>query len=573
MSLGREFFKSFGSRATVIRINIALLIFFLAAYISILFLQPTLLAGKNAAAFIRCTLGDCNLRKVRWQDDQNYTTSKDKTRAFLEGLRGGGVNIGLVNIGEEEVVDLGIGGKTTRVKFDQVSDNLEWKDLFPDMIDEEDPNESQWCPEIPVPDFSAYEEMDAVVAKLPCRWPADGWSRDLFRLQIHLVAAKLASKKGRRDRRGAVKVVLLSKCAPMRELFRCDDLATRNGEWWMYEAEVERLEERLRLPVGSCKLALPFWQEGTDEEFDVSNLVAPPTRRRRREAYATVLHSSDAYLCGALVLAHSIRRTGSTRDLVLLHDKSIRRSQLAVLAAAGWALREVKRIRNPRAKKNAYNEYNYSKLRLWQLTDYDKVIFVDADIVVLRNLDHLFRFPQLSAAGDYRTVFNSGLLVIEPSSCAFNAMMAARRQVVSYNGGDQGFLNEMFVWWHRLPKRVNYLKYFKENTTAERRAMEELFEAEPAKIYAMHSLGLKPWRCYRDYDCNWNVGNQRVFASDVAHRRWWRLHDEMEEGLRGFCRLSEERKKKLERERKEAEEMEFSDGHWRLNITDERKNI
>jgi hypothetical protein len=74
----------------------------------------------------------------------------------------------------------------------------------------------------------------------------------------------------------------------------------------------------------SSELATSSWSDG----------------RPRREAYATVLHSSDTYLCGAIVLAQSIRRSGSTRDLVLLHDHTVSKPALRALTAAGWTPRE-----------------------------------------------------------------------------------------------------------------------------------------------------------------------------------------------------------------------------------------
>ncbi|OAY73763.1 UDP-glucuronate:xylan alpha-glucuronosyltransferase 2-like isoform X2 [Ananas comosus] len=503
--------------------------------------------------------------------------------SFLRALGhvGDAKSIALVNIGNDEVIAWGFDGveknKSTaeltavNVDFERVHPNFKWADLFPEWIDEEEENEGASCPEVPMPDFDSYPgSADAVVARLPCQRPAKGWNRDVFRLQVHLVAANLAVRKGRRDERGRVKVVFLSECEPMPEIFRCDDLTAREGEWWMYDADAARLEGKVKLPVGSCELALHLWGEGTNQEFDSSKLAAAAVPQR--EAYATVLHSSDAYLCGAIALAQSIRQTGSTRDLILLHDKSINGAKLRALVAAGWTPRKIKRIRNPHAEKNSYNEYNYSKFRLWQLTEYDKIIFIDADIAVFRSLDVLFRFPQIAATGNDGSIFNSGVMVIEPSNCTFDMLIRHRRDVRSYNGGDQGFLNEIFVWWHRLPRRVNFLKNFWSNTTAETRLKEYLFGADPPRLYAVHYLGLKPWMCYRDYDCNWNVDDQRVYASDVAHRRWWQLHDGMAEELRAFCGLSQKRKDDLEWERTVAKKMAFPDGHWSIDVTDGRKD-
>ncbi|KAI0507575.1 hypothetical protein KFK09_013701 [Dendrobium nobile] len=571
MAMG-EIMKAAASKTLVIKINLILLSFFLIACLALL-LQPSTVYQHRAASIVRCTLRNCHVKKI--EDGRGKKTermAKEVIPSFFSKLPGNS-SIALVNIGEDELLDWKDLGAVTSIEFEQVSENFEWKDIFPEWIDEEEENEGPSCPEMPMPDFSLYGEFDVVVVRLPCRRPESGWSRDVFRLQMHLMAANLAVRRVKRDEKGAVKLIFYGGCRPMMEVFRCDDMVGREGEWWMYEVEAGRLEEKVAMPIGSCKLALPLWKEGTiNEEFDLSKL-ADSTIHGRREAYATVIHSSDTYVCGAITLAQSIRKTGSTKDLVLLHDKSISEAKLRALAAAGWQLRLINRIRNPRAQRYTYNEYNYSKFRLWLLTDYSKVVFVDADIIVLRNLDLLFSFPQISATGNDGFIFNSGIMVLEPSSCTFKALMKNRKEIISYNGGDQGFLNEIFVWWHRLPRRVNFLKNFWSNKTAEITMKNHLFAADPPKLYSIHYLGLKPWLCYRDYDCNWNVEDQKIYASDFAHRRWWRVHDEMDDGLKGFCRLSKERMEDLERDRKNAEELGFRDGHWKINVTDWRRNL
>ncbi|KAJ8772380.1 hypothetical protein K2173_027557 [Erythroxylum novogranatense] len=443
-------------------------------------------------------------------------------------------------------------GETVPVHFDRVSEQFKWEDLFPEWIDEEEESDVPSCPELPMPEFKDYDGIDLIASSSP-------------------YSCKFGSEKGRRDWKRRTKVVMWSKCRPMMELFRCDDLVRQEGDWWLFEAEVARLEQKVSLPVGSCKLSLPLWSQGINEVNDLSKFQSP-TRAAKREAYVTVLHSSESYVCGAIALGQSLLQTGTKRDLVLLIDKSISQPKRDALVAAGWKIRLITRIRNPRAQKYTYNEYNYSKFRLWQLTDYDKIIFIDSDILVLRNLDLLFHFPQMSATGNDIWIFNSGIMIIEPSNCTFKFLMDRRKDIISYNGGDQGFLNEVFVWWHRLPRRMNFLKNFWANTTAEASVKNELFGADPPKLYAIHYLGLKPWHCYRDYDCNWNIGDQRVYASDVAHERWWKFHDSMDEKLHSFCRLTKRRKLELDYERKLARNISFSDEHWKIKITDPRRS-
>ncbi|KAK1256527.1 UDP-glucuronate:xylan alpha-glucuronosyltransferase 2 [Acorus gramineus] len=532
------------SKALVIRINL-FIVFLIGVYV-ILLLQPS--------SFYTTT------EKV----DEGIV--EPKRPSFLNGLQTQHPKIGLVNIDPAEAA--GWGGEAVAVNFERVSGDVAWEDLFPEWINEEEEyGREPACPEVPMPELGGYAGgMDVVVAEMPeCRE-----ARDVGRLQVHLVVGRVVVEKGRRRGDGRVRVAVRSQCRPMVEVFRWEDMAWREGEWWVYEVEVGRLEEKLRLPVGSCRLALPLVGQGIHKELEVTKVLAP--RRPQREAYATVLHSSDVYVCGAITLAHSIRATGSRRDLLLLLDySSIQEPKRRALSEAGWTLVPIQRIRNPRAEKKSYNEYNYSKLRLWQLLDYDKLVFVDADVLVLRNLDPLFSLPQLSATGNDGSIFNSGVMVIEPSNRTFGLLMERTRDVVSYNGGDQGFLNEVFVWWHRLPRRVNFLKNFWANTTEEVMEKERLFGAEPPELYTIHYLGLKPWLCYRDYDCNWNIGNQRAYASDVAHGRWWVLHDTMGPGLRRFCGLTERRRDQLEKDRRKAERLGFADGHWKIYVKDPRR--
>jgi len=184
---------------------------------------------------------------------------------MFDELRGR-LRMGLVNIGRDEVLALGVEGDAVRVDFERVSETFRWSDLFPEWIDEEEDDEGPSCPELPMPDWSRYDgggsDVDVVVASVPCNSSAPGWNRDVFRLQVHLVAAQVAARKGRRDGSGAVRVVLRSQCEPMMDLFRCDEAVGREGGWYMYRVDVQRLEEKLRLPVGSCNLAMPLWGSG-----------------------------------------------------------------------------------------------------------------------------------------------------------------------------------------------------------------------------------------------------------------------------------------------------------------------
>ncbi|KAL3834977.1 hypothetical protein ACJIZ3_009713 [Penstemon smallii] len=443
----------------------------------------------------------------------------------------------------------------TVLHLDYVEKNVTWDSLYPEWIDEEQEDEVPICPSLPKLEVPK-RRLDLIALKLPCRNEGN-WSRDIARLHLQLSAAGLAAScKGNYP----VHLLFVSKCFLVPNLFTCKDLVVREGNTWLYKPNLNALREKLGLPIGSCELALPL-----------GNIETDYTRKRQREAYATVLHSANVYVCGAIAAAQSIRLTGSTKDLVILVDETISQYHRNGLELAGWKVRTIQRIRNPKAEKNAYNEWNYSKFRLWQLTDYDKIIFIDADMLILRNIDFLFGMPEISARGNNGTLFNSGVMVIEPSNCTFKLLMDHINEIESYNGGDQGYLNEIFTWWHRIPKHMNFLKHFwiGDDEVVKRKKVR-LFEAEPPILYVLHYLGNKPWICFRDYDCNWNVDILQEFASDVAHKKWWKVHDTMSKKLQEFCELRSIQKAQLEWDRREAEKRNFSDGHWKIRIQDKR---
>ncbi|KAL6316936.1 hypothetical protein AAG906_024474 [Vitis piasezkii] len=498
-------------------------------------------------------------------DDPRYTSSLqinwDQISKVIEKLddRNEYQGVGLLNFNDKENDDwkqLLPDAEHIVLHLDHVLNNITWESLYPEWIDEEEEFEVPSCPSLPRLPVPGKPRIDLIAVKLPCNMSGD-WARDVARLHLQLAAARLAATAKSYH---PVRVLLVTECFPIPNLFTCKELVAREGNIWLYEPNLNTMRGKLQLPVGSCELSVPL--QAKDRFYSAS---------AHREAYATILHSAHVYVCGAITAAQSIRMAGSTRDLVILVDKTISEYHRGGLEAAGWKIHTIERIRNPKAERDAYNEWNYSKFRLWQLTDYDKIIFIDADLLILRNIDFLFEMPEISAIGNNATLFNSGVMVIEPSNCTFQLLMDHINEIESYNGGDQGYLNEIFTWWHRIPKHMNFLKHFWEGDEEEKKEMKtRLFGADPPVLYVLHYLGLKPWLCFRDYDCNWNVDILQEFASNVAHKRWWKIHDAMPENLQKFCLLRSKQKAALEWDRRQAEKGNYTDGHWKIKIKDPR---
>lgn len=174
-------------------------------------------------------------------------------------------------------------------------------------------------------------------------------------------------------------------------------------------------------------------------------------------AFVTVL-TSDSYLPGALVTAASIKRTeeASTRkyDLVCLVTldtvsvqsiKALRQIYDLVISAeeirSGHSEHELNLLGRPDLSSTI------TKIHIWRLTQYEKVIYLDSDTLLLKPISHLFELASpFSACPDigWPDCFNTGLMVTSPSSETFEKIFQHFLSHGSWDGGDQGLLNDYF---------------------------------------------------------------------------------------------------------------------------------
>ncbi|KAB2058845.1 hypothetical protein ES319_A11G262000v1 [Gossypium barbadense] len=78
------------------------------------------------------------------------------------------------------------------------------------------------------------------------------------------------------------------------------------------------------------------------------------------------------------------------------------------------------------------------------MTNYKKVVYLDADTIVVKSIEDLFKCEKFCANLKHSERLNSGVMVVEPSEAVFNDMMSKVNTLPSYTGGDQGFLNSYY---------------------------------------------------------------------------------------------------------------------------------
>ena len=200
-------------------------------------------------------------------------------------------------------------------------------------------------------------------------------------------------------------------------------------------------------------------------------------------AYVTLVTNAD-YALGALALARSLKAVDSRWPLVVLATDRAPCEELEALGcriqavaqpplSAGFRARHARNAlhaREPYTKgeKPTFHDPldNFCKLALWRLTEFERVVFLDADTLLVKNIDKLFAYPQFSAAPNlYDNLtdmhrLNSGVFVAQPSEATY-ADMLARLDVpdVFWRRTDQTFLESYFPDWHGLPYTYNALQY------------------------------------------------------------------------------------------------------------------
>ena len=147
------------------------------------------------------------------------------------------------------------------------------------------------------------------------------------------------------------------------------------------------------------------------------------------KAYFTTL-STENYLPGVIALNRALKNVHSKYPLYALLSNEISEEIEEKLNKKGIKTIRREKVdlpqeiidRNRSRAKNRWN-YTFDKLNIFELTDFEKIVFIDSDIYVRQNIDCLFDKPHMSAVIDKHHGPNltcrcleltSGVIVVEP---------------------------------------------------------------------------------------------------------------------------------------------------------------
>ncbi|KAL4362414.1 hypothetical protein GQ457_04G007430 [Hibiscus cannabinus] len=272
-----------------------------------------------------------------------------------------------------------------------------------------------------------------------------------------------------------------------------------------------------------------------------------------RKAFVTFLAGNGDYIKGVVGLAKGLRKVKSAYPLVVATLPDVPREHREIMQSQGCIVREIEPIYPPENQVQfaaAYFVINYSKLRIWNFEEYSKMVYLDADIQVYDNIDHLFDTPNgyLYAVMDCfcekvwnqsvqysigycqqcpdkvtwppemgsppPLYFNAGMFVFEPCRFTYERLLQTFRITPPTPFAEQDFLNMFFQNVYKpIPVIYNL-------TVALLWRHPENVELNKAKVAHYSAAGSKPWR-YTGKEDNMQREDMKMLVA-----KWWDIYND-----------------------------------------------
>ncbi|ODQ68359.1 nucleotide-diphospho-sugar transferase [Nadsonia fulvescens var. elongata DSM 6958] len=279
----------------------------------------------------------------------------------------------------------------------------------------------------------------------------------------------------------------------------------------------------------------------------------------------TTLITNTAYLPGLLALDFSLKKVNSAYSLVALYTDTFSKEGHAALDCRG-----IPKIYVPYLLPTSHKDYSndirfydcWSKLQPFGLTQFERIVQLDSDMIVLKNMDELMDLPlnetdrlfaathacvcnpynkahypkdwvrdncaytnynQCNPEGDYAGpdstqglgICNGGLQVVAPSQKLHQSILAAissPSQTDAYDFADQSLLSDVFNGkWLALSYKYNALKTLK-------LTHEDIWKEDEIKNIH-YIISPKPWDVVPEL--------REIFNDETdTFKYWWRINDE-----------------------------------------------
>ncbi|KAH8501002.1 hypothetical protein Peur_042765 [Populus x canadensis] len=281
--------------------------------------------------------------------------------------------------------------------------------------------------------------------------------------------------------------------------------------------------------------------------------IIEPTADLQKRAYVTFLAGNGDYVKGVVGLAKGLRKVKSAYPLVVAILPDVPEEHREILESQGCIVREIEPLYPPENQTQfsmAYYVINYSKLRIWEFVDYGKMIYLDGDIQVFDNIDHLFEKPTgyfyavmdcfcektWSTTPQYQIkycqqcpekvqwplemgsppplYFNAGMCLFEPKLETYFDLLETLKATTPTSFAEQDFLNMFFRdVYQPIPPVYNLV-------SAMLWRHPDKFDLDKVKVVHYCAAGAKPWR-YTGKEENMDREDIKVLV-----KKWWEIYED-----------------------------------------------
>ncbi|KTW27804.1 hypothetical protein T552_02243 [Pneumocystis carinii B80] len=267
----------------------------------------------------------------------------------------------------------------------------------------------------------------------------------------------------------------------------------------------------------------------------------------------------NGYLNGVLTLNYTLTKVKTQYPLLVIYTSKCPTNVLSILEKSGIKTKYVETLQPSKTldygtDTKRFNEC-FNKLRAFELFEYERVVFIDSDMIFMKNADELFdihldrgfiacayacvcnprkkpHYPkewipsncaytiQQNLQSDSLTsstygteMMNSGLVVLNPNPEEFSKIFEHVKNYDKYplsmlSFAEQSLLSSLYKGkWTPLPYIYNALKTL-------RTVHKELWNNDDVKI--VHYILNKPW----------HDENMGLNSDDPTHAWWWSLEKE-----------------------------------------------
>ncbi|ESW35300.1 hypothetical protein PHAVU_001G223700 [Phaseolus vulgaris] len=284
----------------------------------------------------------------------------------------------------------------------------------------------------------------------------------------------------------------------------------------------------------------------------VNGTTEQPKGRSGR-AFVTFLAGNGDYVKGVVGLAKGLRKAKSMYPLVVAVLPDVPEEHRMILKSQGCTVREIQPVYPPENQTQfamAYYVINYSKLRIWEFVEYTKMIYLDGDIQVFGNIDHLFDLPDSyfyavmdcfcektwGHSPQYKIgycqqcpnkvqwpshlgpkpplYFNAGMFVYEPNLVTYRDLLQTVQITKPTSFAEQDFLNMYFKDKYKpIPNLYNLV-------LAMLWRHPENVELDKVQVVHYCAAGSKPWRFTGKEE---NMEREDI---KILVKKWWEIYED-----------------------------------------------